>query len=76
MYSETESNVRCTESLSEAWARALAGMPTVHSEGMAELCDFVRGRSPRLRGHSKPLCGQQHRGVKGGNNRLLMSLEK
>ena len=44
--------------LSVAWPSALAGMRTVHSEGMTELCDFVRGRSPRLRGYSKPLCGQ------------------
>ena len=43
--------------LSVPWASALAGMRTVHSEGMMELCDFVRGRSTRLRGHSKPLCG-------------------
>ena len=35
---------------------------------MTELCDFVRGRSPGLRGHSKPLCGQRRAayGVKGG----------
>ena len=41
---------------------------TVHSEGMTELCDFVRRRSPWLRGHSKPLCGQRKgaSGVKGG----------
>ena len=35
----------------------IAGTRTVHSEGMTELCDFVRGRSPWLRGYSKPLCG-------------------
>ena len=36
----------------------IAGTRTVHSEGMTELCDFVRGRSPWLRGYSKPLCGR------------------